>query len=305
MRTVLRNHQEACHVWASQFQSEGRSGNINFEGPVIYSYRHWPFARFADKQTVLFRDETYSVSTSGHQSLARQAVSHCKIFTVAYISGQALDHEKNITHYQLKMRVMADKFWNSVTDGEYHLLDYRRIRDEAKEYAKYFNCESLLPFLFGWELSGNKAKDKLEPQEIKRQAAKVRYDKEHAERHARREEAKAKIQDQLDRMESEWIGGSQINRSIESDGLVFWYEFSQTRLRLKPTEPDMIETSQRAYVPLAAGKLLYDRIAAGKDVRLHQIGSYQVISFNGVLKIGCHEITREEIDRFALSVGWC
>jgi hypothetical protein len=65
-----------------------------------------------------------------------------------------------------------------------------------------------------------------------------------------------------------------------------------------------IETSRGAVVNYDSGKALYDKIRRGQDVRGFNIDGYTVMSLNGVLKIGCHEIERKEIDRFAKSQGW-
>jgi hypothetical protein len=72
------------------------------------------------------------------------------------------------------------------------------------------------------------------------------------------------------------------------------------------SHPDLhqIETSKGARVSYEAGKLLFARIKAGKDVKGHDIDGYTVISINGVLKIGCHEIEMAEVHRFAKSEGW-
>ena len=95
MRTVLRNHDEVCHVWAQQTQSQGRAGNIFFEGKSIYSYgRHFEAARFMDSETVLVNSYRYSVSTAQHLSLIRQAVRHKQVFTVPSMT----DHRENVTY---------------------------------------------------------------------------------------------------------------------------------------------------------------------------------------------------------------
>jgi len=86
-------------------------------------------------------------------------------------------------------------------------------------------------------------------------------------------------------------------RNYSNDGM----EFSQTRLRIKN---DSVETSRQAYVPLKEAKLLWNFIKEGRDIKGHKIGGYTVISMNGVLKIGCHEIKREELDRFVEKYNW-
>lgn len=83
-KTVMNNSQVA-HVWASGSQSYGRSnnGNFYFDGRVLYSYgSHFAVGvRMDDAQAVLNSD-SYSISTSGMQSDASNAVSH---FSTVYV----------------------------------------------------------------------------------------------------------------------------------------------------------------------------------------------------------------------------
>ena len=84
-KTVFDNHGVA-HAWASRSQDEGRSanGNFYFVGDTIYSYgSHFPVAMFYG-ELVLINDDSYSVSTSRHQSLARGAVSHMERLYLPY-----------------------------------------------------------------------------------------------------------------------------------------------------------------------------------------------------------------------------
>ena len=109
--------------------------------------------------------------------------------------------------------------------------------------------------------------------------------------------------------EERWMNGENVStefrldtgsgrRSIDLSGR---YYFSQTRLRIKD---DYVETSRGAYVPVREAQILWGLIKLGHDIKGHRIGSYTVIGLNGVLKIGCHEITREEMDRFVTKYGW-
>ena len=67
---------------------------------------------------------------------------------------------------------------------------------------------------------------------------------------------------------------------------------------------DYVETSKGAEVPIREAKILLERIRGGKDVKGFKIGHFTVISLNGVLKVGCHEIPREEIDDFCKRYNW-
>lgn len=79
MAEVFSNSMVA-HVWAQQRQPYGRSnnGNFYFERETLYSYgTHFPVGIFAGPGGPVFLNaDSYSISTSGHQSDARHAVSH-------------------------------------------------------------------------------------------------------------------------------------------------------------------------------------------------------------------------------------
>lgn len=75
MRYRLANHDEVCHFWANEVQSEGAACNMFFENKTLYSYgRHFAIAKHYPNNLILFTDRVYSVSTSKHISKARYAI---------------------------------------------------------------------------------------------------------------------------------------------------------------------------------------------------------------------------------------
>jgi len=48
-------------------------------------------------------------------------------------------------------------------------------------------------------------------------------------------------------------------------------------------------------VPIKEATILYKMIKAGKDIKGYKIDKYTVISINGTLKIGCHNINRANV----------
>lgn len=102
-------------------------------------------------------------------------------------------------------------------------------------------------------------------------------------------------------------GGCQIDRAREAiareeekEALLLWRSggnlsrhFTATALRIKE---DHVETSRGAKVPITRARELAKMIQEEKDIRGFEIDGFTVISFNGVLKIGCHEIPKEEIE---------
>ena len=156
MRTALKNHKEVCEIWSQQNQQRGYAGNISFDGDTIYSYDWWPMAKFIEPKIVLFRDDSYSTSTSGHQSIVRSMIGHCKIFEVLSLE---LDHQKNIKHFVYKAKLMANEFWGSYLRCKWYMQEYFDVVKQAENYADYFGL--LLPPLFGYELKGKRASEKI------------------------------------------------------------------------------------------------------------------------------------------------
>ena len=170
MRTVFRNHQEVCDVWAKQTQRRGKAGNISFSSGTIYSYHWWPMARI-DRDVVLMRFEHYSQSTSNHQAHVLNSVrgQYAHIFNVktlgidpGIITIPATRHVINIEHYVERAHRLADTFWFSRNHAKYDKKEWDDCIEEARNYVRYYECEDLLPPLFGLELEGPKAKAKLE-----------------------------------------------------------------------------------------------------------------------------------------------
>lgn len=76
--------QEVPHIFASRSQDSGRNSNgtLYFNGPTLFSYRDsFPIAHFFG-DVVLFNADSYSVTTSKHQSWARYALRQFESFEI-------------------------------------------------------------------------------------------------------------------------------------------------------------------------------------------------------------------------------
>lgn len=78
---------EVAHLFAHKVQSHARNAksSVFFNHDTIYSYgEHFPIARHvtnkSGKAAVLFTTGHYSVTTSGHCSMVRSAISHLTVF---------------------------------------------------------------------------------------------------------------------------------------------------------------------------------------------------------------------------------
>lgn len=98
-------HRHVTDQWAEQQKHERtgslESGNMSYRKRTIYSYHWWPIARIIDTENkvALFRAETYSVSTSRHQTLTRQALSRrgYKIIDIPRITHENSQFGGNLT----------------------------------------------------------------------------------------------------------------------------------------------------------------------------------------------------------------
>lgn len=135
-----------------------------------------------------------------------------------------------------------------------------------------------------------------------------RMDRERTDRLARAAAAADRI--------AAWLAGENAHiSSYETDGAL---------LRVKPSDPSIVETSRGAEVPVADARRLYSYVNAGAHripeydggfevrdgvsypTRTLRIGHFTLtkIESDNTLHIGCHILTWTECTRFAQSQGW-
>jgi hypothetical protein len=293
MKTVFSSHSEVCHVFASRSQSEGRAGNISFNGDTINSYHWWPMARFIDDNTVLFVDHSYSNSTSKHLSHLRRALNHLTVIRVP-----------DVSNLSLSILTIADRLKRSYNDFE---------TARNKEAVYYDNCSQQqtlaeietytgfeTPYLNHYMISEEPAMMAQVEQYRERKEA------QRLERERKEDERRAMIRELIE--SSDFDDLREMWRSGQSNETFHYHKehghidlFNSPALRIKG---DNVQTSMGANVSIREAKILLERIRVGKDIKGFQIGYYTVISMNGTLKIGCHEITRQEIEDFTKRYNW-
>lgn len=282
MRKVFSSHSEVCHVWAQQKQSEGKASRIFFDGPSIYSYgRHFEMARFVDANTVFITTRGYSVSTSGHLSLVRGAVSHKRVFEVPSFDY----HPDNVRHYIERAREHFDKAKRARTSTTRLLGAAKQTVTVLREYLEQFptpipdsHAELWTALNQGTYLDGAVQAQLLKKE---REAKKAELESQRLAREAREREEQERLE--------QWIAGE----------LGYGY-FSAMRLRVRENE---VETTHGAKVPLIEARKLYRALKAGVDVAGRHIGHYTVTRLDKEdIVIGCHRIPLAEIERIAPQV---
>lgn len=307
MKTVFRNTQEVCHIFAAQAQQEGRANSVFFHRDTIYSYGyHFPMAKILNWNTILITDRSYSVTTAKHLRELRSAVNHYEnriycnnptgtIFENVKAIGYDLrecfltlnnPRKKAVTKDTARMEI-ARIIENTNKLFQVFDTDINKLQKEFKKQNRtiaFKEDAKILEFFDLWEVAQSLDLEKL------------------AELNAKRTKKLASIekrkQKELEKENAEkianWLNGK--NEYIRNVSKVY--------LRVMPSDNTILETSHSAYVSLREAKILFDRIQSSKDIAGLKIGEYTVIGINGVLTIGCHKIERDEITRFAKTQNW-
>ena len=282
MKRVFRNYDEVCHVWAQQTQSQGRAGNIFFEGKSIYSYgRHFEMARFVDTETVFITSRGYSVSTAKHLSLVRRAVRHKTVFTVPDFTY----HPNNVRYLIEKARDHFDKAKRARKYADWEIRSGRETVQTTRDYITKFQVPVPDSHMELWQALHTDTYLNSEVQSAllaKARAAQV------AEREATKQ-ARLKREAEEAAQLAKWVAGE-----------LSYGRFSAMRLRVKEGE---VQTTHGARVPIIEARKLYRALKAGMNIEGQQVGYYRVTRVTeSELVIGCHNIPLSEVERIAPEV---
>lgn len=310
---------EVAHIWARQSQDEGRNSasNVYFHGTKIYSYGgHFCMGNIikpdnsigGETGIVLFTTRTYSNTTAKHLSKARYAVNHFEIVGVPY--PERTSEIEGINDNLLQWTVEIDNIFKVLNNTRKKEQTKIRARAEldciVRNAARFFE---LVKFDVNKRMKLNSYEGTRKEFLIWFNAAKesrtitdVENDLKKLTKQLEKAATKKQVQSLADWLNISYneakklpIDSVYLRVSISN----FWNEKEKAY-----TDAPCVETSKGARVSLNAAKILFKMIQSGQDVKGYDIDGYTVISLNGKLKIGCHDIERDEINRFAKSQGW-
>lgn len=294
-KTVFASISDVCHKFANLetekiFDSFGKAGNVYFENGAIYSYgRHFAIARYAEQNRrlyVLFSTDTYSVSTSSHQSEVRHAMSH---YDFVFVPRADNSPRQNFDAWQAEAKTILFKLSRARKPALY-LDQISSLENSVKIYAK----------IFGLTI----------PKELKRllsvkdgaQYAAI-LQKEAKERDKRAKEA-ARAQAKKDAEElASW-------RNFEKQSVYISNGFSY--LRYNP-DKERIETSKAVQIPVKSARRLYEVVKHTIDTqKTNGLADYKILDFRvkgfdferHTLEVGCHSIPQSEIEAVARQLQW-
>jgi hypothetical protein len=282
MKKVFTSSIEVCHLFAQRTQDEATTSARNlFFNDInkIYSYgRHYLLAEFINDETILINNSGYSNTTRKHISQITQATRQYKqhffkdiclnnVYDRITEASQKLINARKKEVYSLEIINAFESFTSFVNEFKkfvnHSCSGYNLVSEEALKLNDNFKeIQSIYLQIF-------------ENKESFIEAGKERLKRE-------KEKAKEKLKKDLEKFftyEIDYIN----TRDLQEDFL---------RISEDKTQ---IETTQQIRIDINEAKNLYRLIKEGKDIRGHKIGYYTIISLNGVLKVGCHNINRNNL----------
>lgn len=159
MKTVFTGDM-LFHVWANQSAPTGRrsDGRVHFDGPTLYSYgRHFALGHIMPDGAALLNADSYSISTSKHQTQTRRAVrgvaysvpnltdlangyafradpANARDSIVRHVTENALRYPDDSAVYLLTL-AKRPRAWPSIKAAAERARDKRKADEKAREIA--------------------------------------------------------------------------------------------------------------------------------------------------------------------------
>lgn len=266
MKTVFTN-SEIVHVFNEQNQNEGRTsnGSMYFYNDKIYSYgSHYLLGEFLDNNTILINDKGYSNSTSKHISLVTSSTRDKKQYFITKTDYKIVN--QNIKEYLNKL-VKARKtkeFYLSQIDSTLKMyFDYIEYTKQKTKFNTYKEHRETLRIANKFYNDFDNLKETIKEANLK---------------------ASIKAKKEIVKKLKDWKN-NKIN----------WFS-NKTNFDYLRINGENIETSQNVKISISEAKRVLKLIEAKKVIGEKIDNRFVVTSFNNFLKVGCHNISLNEIN---------
>lgn len=273
MKKVFTNSAAVIHLFAQRSQDEAKCSNVFFDDKNrIYSYgRHYLLAEFitneAGDTAILINNAGYSVTTAKHIREITAATRQYKQFFELDTNPVKVVNQLTDLASKLQTARKPEKYINPAEYLYKKFTQFETWRGETNDKESLLKINELIRVFRGGSYIDYIAKQS----EIIKQAEKILL-------------KKAK---------------KDLKKALKS---FFQYKINYVYNRLNnedfcrlSIDGQHVETTQNIKVSVKTAKVLYQLIKAGKDIKGFNIDGYTVISLNGVLKIGCHNINRKNM----------
>ena len=326
--------EQVAHLWANQSQPHAHTPrqNFYFDGDTIYSYgRHFPLARHISagpehnrRRAVILTTKGYSSTTAKHKRIVDDALCglDLPVFAVQDIDGLPESHLANRKYFHEQFADYLRKAATATKYTERFIAAARRVAVNAQKYAHFFRLKwAPLTITPATQAKADKAI------KTQRAAAKVKSAADR-ERNALREHTQQWAAQQIrEVMLPQWLAGADpapqvvpAEHKIFGNYLYWTPQFlthsdDYAYLRVKPTDPQTVETTRGAEFPLEHARRAYSLLSTlrargeGYTANGHTIhvGGFTVDSMDtttGLVSAGCHRVEWSEVERFARLQGW-
>ena len=270
MKKVFNKADDVIHLFAQQTQEEANSRNIFFKGKKLYSYGyHYLLAEFIDDETILINDRGYSVTTSKHISATKYATRQYKQFFTSKIDLKTVNNRVTDLLSKMANARKPEIYINQILDlweslNEY--LKYKKTITQVKKSVEYKNIAKAVKLINNDLSSFKESLLKAKKKEAEKKALKIAKD-------------------------LKWSLEKFYNHEISSFRIG-----DEDFLRLSLAK-DRVETSQGVKIGIDNAKMLYKSILEGGVIQGTKIQGYKIISIDGTLKVGCHNINMDSVHK--------
>lgn len=302
---------EIPHLWVHgrTEYAKNSSDNVSTRDGKLFSYaaeigRIITVNKRTGKRVALLKDQTYSVTTSKHQSWTRQALhgNDIAVFRVdnldisaEYPNASRSNHQQNLKGYADKIIAAAKTASRARSNREWRINALTALVIAANEYARTFGYKPRFAVPSDTDLEALKLKAQ---QEAKRDAAK--HAKRNAEMEVQRQAAITKFNAETLPI---WLNGGAVDNSY------YARDYTGTDcLRVNPAESSELQSSRGAIVPIKHVRRalrLITAIPAGtawhSNGHTISVGHYTIdeVTEDGTVIVGCHQFSRAEVERIA------
>ncbi len=268
-----------AHNWANQTGGARNGSNFYYEGQILYSYGgHFAVGAITDDgKTAILNSLRYSNTTAKHQRHAARAVSHLnRIWCTCPESALRGYHSYNLTEWQKQARELIDGRADRSSCHKFH-TELMRVINPTKIYIEYFSLST--------------------PEWLSAAESYV-TELENSPKWAREQE----------------LASTKEARRVEREKVMmvenlFKFRAGEIRNFSSPTQylrfnGDNICTSLGVCISVREFTIHYNRLINKESLVGTKVDDkFAILSVSDeAVKIGCHTISREEIDSIARQI---